>query len=75
MVALTNNEFNLLGEHLLASPQRVLSGNGCSPFRRCVIEEVFDQSIDVQISRLREEVKSDHNQELVAERGAGYMSP
>ena len=73
VVALTNNEFNLLAA-FLASPQRVLSRERLLTLSRLHNDEVFDRSIDVQISRLRKKIKSDHNQELIrTERGAGYV--
>ncbi len=74
IVALTNNEFNLLAA-FLASPQRVLSRDQLLSQSRLHNDEVYDRSIDVQVGRLRRklEPKGTRARLILTERGAGYV--
>ena len=73
-VSLTNQEFNLLAA-FLATPQRVLSRDQLLGLSRLHDDEVYDRSIDVQVSRLRKKVQPDDSQPplIRTERGAGYV--
>ena len=74
IVALTNNEFNLLAA-FLASPQRVLSRDQLLSQSRLHNDEVYDRSIDVQVARLRRKIQpaQDATEIIRTERGAGYV--
>ena len=54
-VHLTNHEFNLLAA-FLAAPQRLLSRSQLISLSRLHDDEIYDRSIDVQVSRLRRKV-------------------
>jgi len=72
-VDLTNGEFNLLAA-LLAAPQRVLTRDQLLEASRVYDNEVYDRSIDVQVTRLRRKIEADSSQPrfIVTERGVGY---
>ena len=74
VVALTNNEFNLLVA-FLAAPQRVLSRDRLLDLSRLHNDEVYDRAIDVQVGRLRKKIDRAHMHEqlISTERGAGYV--
>jgi DNA-binding response OmpR family regulator len=73
IVPLTNAEFNLLAA-FLAAPQRVLSRDQLLGLSRMHNDEVYDRSIDTQVTRLRKKIESRQNGELIrTERGAGYV--
>ena len=73
-IAITSNEFNLLAA-FLAAPQHVLSRDQLLGLSRLQRGEVYERSIDVQISRLRTKIRPDQNSpELIrTERGVGYV--
>ena len=72
-VALTSGEFNLLTS-FLAAPQQVLSRAQLLDLSRLHNDEVYDRSIDIQVSRLRRKlVESESKQLIRSERGAGYV--
>jgi two-component system, OmpR family, response regulator len=73
-VALTNGEFDLLVV-LVGSPRRVLSRGQLLDLSRLHSDEVYDRSIDIQISRLRHKLEADptHPRYIKTERGAGYV--
>jgi DNA-binding response OmpR family regulator len=74
MVALTNNEFNLLAA-FLAAPQQVLTRAQLLDLSRLHNDEVYDRSIDVQIGRLRKKLEQGGvaTSLIRTERGAGYV--
>jgi two-component system OmpR family response regulator len=76
IVALTNNEFNLLAA-FLASPERVLSRDQLLSQSRLHNDEVYDRSIDVQVGRLRRKLEpkgaGTRARLIRTERGAGYV--
>jgi len=80
IVALTNNEFNLLVA-FLASPERVLSRDQLLSQSRLHNDEVYDRSIDVQVGRLRRKLEPEGAgagarapvRLIRTERGAGYV--
>src|ERR1700682_5188890 len=55
-IELTNGEFNLLAA-LLAAPQRVLTRDQLLEASRVYDNEVYDRSIDVQVLRLRRQIR------------------
>jgi two-component system OmpR family response regulator len=73
-VPLTNNEFNLLAA-FLAAPQHVLSRDQLLALSRLHNDEVYDRSIDTQVSRLRKKIEPPGAKEplIRTERGAGYV--
>jgi DNA-binding response OmpR family regulator len=73
VIELTNGEFNLLAA-LLAAPQRVLTRDQLLETSRVYDNEVYDRSIDVQVTRLRRKIEADPSQPrfIVTERGVGY---
>jgi two-component system OmpR family response regulator len=73
-VPLSNAEFNLLAA-FLAAPQRILSRDQLIGLSRLHNDEVYDRSIDSQISRLRRKIEPrGEDAELIrTERGAGYV--
>ncbi len=72
-VHLTNHEFNLLAA-FLAAPQRLLSRGQLIGLSRLHDDEVYDRSIDVQVTRLRKKIPSSHDRPFIrTERGAGYI--
>jgi len=73
-VPLTNNEFNLLAA-FLAAPQHVLSRDQLLALSRLHNDEVYDRSIDTQVSRLRKKIEPPGVKEplIRTERGAGYV--
>jgi two-component system, OmpR family, response regulator len=72
-VDLTNGEFNLLAA-LLGAPQRVLTRDQLLEASRVYDNEVYDRSIDVQVTRLRRKIEEEPSQPrfIVTERGVGY---
>jgi len=71
IVDLSTGEYDLLLAFLDA-PQRVLSRDHLLDATRARAPEAFDRSVDVQISRLRRKIETDH--ELIKTiRGVGYM--
>jgi DNA-binding response OmpR family regulator len=72
-IDLTNGEFNLLAA-LLGAPQRVLTRDQLLEASRVYDNEVYDRSIDVQVTRLRRKIEADPSAPrfIVTERGAGY---
>ena len=72
-IDLTNGEFNLLAA-LLGAPQRVLTRDQLLETSRVYDNEVYDRSIDVQVTRLRRKIEADpsHPRFIVTERGVGY---
>src|SRR5467141_1839521 len=72
-VDLTNGEFNLLAA-LLGAPQRVLTRDQLLEASRVYDNEVYDRSIDVQVTRLRRKIEAEPSQPrfIVTERGVGY---
>ena len=72
-VALTSGEFNLLTA-FLAAPQRILSRAQLLDLSRLHSDEVYDRSVDVQLSRLRKKLAGGEGEHLIrSERGAGYV--
>lgn len=73
-VSLTNGEFSLF-VGLLGSPERVLTRDQLLDLTRLHSDDVFNRSIDVQISRLRRKIESDpaRPRYIRTERGAGYV--
>jgi len=73
-VHLTNNEFNLLAA-FLAAPQHLLSRSQLLGLSRLHNDEVYDRSIDVQVSRLRKKIPAPPGQPpyIRTERGVGYV--
>jgi DNA-binding response OmpR family regulator len=73
-VRLTNHEFNLLAA-FLAAPQRLLSRSQLLGLTRLHDAEVYDRSVDVQVSRLRRKIQPDTRRPalILTERGAGYV--
>ena len=73
-VPLTNSEFNLLAA-FVGAPQRVLSRDQLLGLSRLHNDEVYDRSIDVQVSRLRRKMQPGEGAaEIIrTERGAGYV--
>jgi two-component system, OmpR family, response regulator len=73
VVELSNGEFSLLAA-LCAAPRRVLSRDQLLSLSRLHEAEVYDRTIDVQISRLRRKVEADPAKPalVLTERGAGY---
>jgi two-component system OmpR family response regulator len=73
-VPLSNGEFHLLVA-FLGSSQRVLSRGQLLDLSHLYNDEVFDRSIDVQVSRLRRKLESDpaRPRYIRTERGAGYL--
>ena len=71
---LTNGEFNLLAA-LLAAPQRILTRDQLLEASRVYDNEVYDRSIDVLVSRLRQKLgdNSKHPSFIRTVRGAGYI--
>ncbi len=74
VVALTNNEFNLITS-FLAAPRRVLTRDQLLSLSRLHNDEVYDRSIDTQVGRLRRKIQPDESQRplIQTERGAGYV--
>jgi DNA-binding response OmpR family regulator len=72
-VELSNGEFSLLSA-LCRAPQRVLSRDQLLSMSRLHQSEVYDRTVDVQISRLRDKIERDRcNPALIlTERGVGY---
>jgi DNA-binding response OmpR family regulator len=72
-VELSNGEFSLLAA-LCRAPQRVLSREQLLTMSRLHEAEVYDRTIDVQVSRLRQKLEPDRTRPalIVTERGAGY---
>jgi two-component system, OmpR family, response regulator len=73
-VPLTNAEFNLLVA-FLAAPQRVLSRDQLIGSSRLHNDEVYDRTVDSQITRLRKKIepRGERAGLIRTERGAGYM--
>jgi DNA-binding response OmpR family regulator len=73
-VSLTNSEFNLLVA-FLAAPRRVLSREQLLDLSRLHNDEVYDRSVDTQVSRLRKKIELDRagGPLIRTERGAGYV--
>jgi two-component system, OmpR family, response regulator len=73
-VELSNGEFSLLTA-LCGAPRRVLSRDQLLSMSRLHEAEVYDRTIDVQISRLRRKIEPDPAKPalIVTERGAGYV--
>ena len=73
-VQLTNREFSLLVV-LLGSPQCILTRGHLLDLSRLHNDEVYDRSVDVQITRLRRKIEKDPAQPryIKTERGAGYF--
>jgi two-component system OmpR family response regulator len=72
-ILLTAGEFSLLSA-FLDNPQRILSRDQLIELARGADADVFDRSVDVQISRLRRKLHSAIDQEVIRTyRGAGYM--
>ena len=73
-VHLTNHEFNLLAA-FLAAPQRLLSRSQLISLSRLHDDEIYDRSIDVQVSRLRRKMPPAQGEPpfIRTERGAGYV--
>jgi two-component system, OmpR family, response regulator len=73
VVALSNNEFNLLVA-FLATPQTVLDRGQLLELSRLHNAEVFDRAIDVQVGRLRRKIEPNSKVPtlIVTERGRGY---
>ena len=74
MIPLSNGEFELLlvfAEH----PRRVLSRQQLLDMARGDAYDAYDRSIDVQVSRLRRKLQSDHGNEPLIRtlRNAGYL--
>jgi two-component system OmpR family response regulator len=71
---LSNGEFHLFVV-LLGAPQRVLTRNQLLDLSRLHNDEVFDRSVDVQVSRLRRKIEADaaRPRYIRTERGAGYL--
>jgi DNA-binding response OmpR family regulator len=72
-VPLSNGEFSLLVA-LLGSSRHILTRDQLIGLSRLHNDEVFDRSIDVQISRLRRKIERDATRPryIRTERGAGY---
>lgn len=72
-VEISRGELNLL-RAFLASPQRILTREQLLDLTRMNSSEVYDRSIDVQISRLRRRIEADpaHPRFIRTERGVGY---
>ncbi len=72
-VILTGGEYALLCV-FLANPQRILSRDELIESARGADADVFDRSVDVQISRLRRKLNDGANQDIIRTyRGAGYL--
>ncbi|WP_200626129.1 response regulator [Pseudomonas sp. LAM2023] len=74
MIPLSNGEFELLlvfAEH----PRRVLSRQQLLDLARGDAYEAYDRSVDVQVSRLRRKLESEHGHEPLIRtlRNAGYL--
>jgi two-component system OmpR family response regulator len=71
---LSNGEFHLLLV-LLGAPERVLTRNQLLDLSRLHNDEVYDRSVDVQISRLRRKIEREpaRPRYIRTERGAGYL--
>jgi len=71
---LSNGEFNLLAAFCTV-PQRVLTRDQLLGLSRLHDAEVYDRTVDVQVSRLRQKVEADpsHPRIIVTERGVGYV--
>jgi two-component system, OmpR family, response regulator len=72
-VELSNGEFSLLAA-LCRAPQRVISRDQLLSLSRLHESEVYDRTIDVQVSRLRSKIERDRANPtlIITERGAGY---
>jgi DNA-binding response OmpR family regulator len=73
-VELTKGEFSLLVAFLNA-PQRTLTRDQLLDLSRLHNAEVYDRSIDVQVSRLRRKIEPDPTRKgfIVTQRGVGYL--
>ena len=76
-ILLTHGEFSLLCA-FLEHPRRILSREQLLTLTRGADTEVFDRSVDVQISRLRRKLQDglaagDYDEMISTHRGAGYM--
>jgi two-component system, OmpR family, response regulator len=73
-VELSNGEFSLLTA-LCSAPRRILSREQLLSMSRLHEAEVYDRTIDVQISRLRRKIEPDPTRPelILTERGAGYL--
>lgn len=74
LVALSSGEFNLLVA-LLGAPQRILTRDQLLDLSRLHSDEVFNRSIDLQITRLRRKLEKDRTQPryIRTEHGVGYV--
>lgn len=74
LVPLSSGEFELLLA-FLEHPQRLLSREQLIDYARGSAHDVFDRSIDVQISRIRRKIETDtRNPEMIRTvRNAGYI--
>ncbi len=73
-VTLSSGEFDLLLT-FLRSPQQVLSRDTLLDITKNRSAMPFDRSIDIQISRLRQKIESDHKKPRIIKtvRGGGYV--
>jgi two-component system, OmpR family, response regulator len=73
-IEISRGEFSLLCA-FLSSPQRVLSRDQLLDLSRLHSTEVYDRSIDVQVTRLRRKMELDplRPQFIKTERGSGYF--
>jgi len=72
-ILLTAGEFSLLSA-FLDNPQRILSRDQLIECARGADADVFDRSVDVQISRLRRKLHASADNEIIRTyRGAGYL--
>ncbi len=71
-IELTGAEFDLLA-CFVARPGRVLSRDQLMDWTRGRRADVFDRTIDVQVSRLRKKISVDDDEMIKTSRGAGYI--
>ncbi|MEM8972698.1 MAG: response regulator [Pseudomonadota bacterium] len=71
-IELTGAEFDLLA-CFIERPGRVLSRDQLMDWTRGRRADVFDRTIDVQVSRLRKKISVDDEEMIKTSRGAGYI--
>ena len=73
-VELTSGEFELL-RHLAEHPNHVMSRDHLLDLLDSGVEEAFDRSIDVRITRIRKKIEQDprHPRFIKTVRGVGYL--
>lgn len=74
VVELTSGEFELL-RHLVGHPNHVMSRDHLLDLLDSGMEEAFDRSIDVRITRIRKKIERDphHPRFIKTVRGVGYL--